>query len=61
MSKFISIYYTILYITVTFFGVGRVLFAGGSNEERFHTTLIILFIYIGLIVSHILLVKKTGK
>lgn len=35
-----------IYFLITFFGLGPVLFADGSNNERLITTLIIIVLYI---------------
>lgn len=46
--------YTIIIIMlmlVTFFGMGPVLFADGSSQERLITFLVVLFIYVLLVLA----------
>jgi hypothetical protein len=49
-----------LYSVVTFFGLGPVLLADGSNEERMMTLFIVLIIY-SLITAGLVLWRKKSK
>ncbi|MBU3188803.1 hypothetical protein K9O30_06465 [Clostridium bowmanii] len=61
MKWLIYVVFIIMYLLVTFFGLGPVLFADGSNSERIITLVIVVVIYIILSVSLKLLIKKTSR
>jgi purine-cytosine permease-like protein len=46
MKWLIYLVFIVLYIIVTFFGIGPVLFADGSDQERWTTFIIVLAIYV---------------
>jgi hypothetical protein len=48
MKWLIYFIFIILYLGVTFFGLGPVLFADGSMQERIMTFFVVLVIYLGL-------------
>ncbi|KAA0548151.1 hypothetical protein FZW96_10525 [Bacillus sp. BGMRC 2118] len=50
--------YSILFITVTFFGLGPFLLADGSMQERIMTIAIVLLLYVGMSISLKILLKK---
>jgi len=54
----IYIVFIVLYLVVTFFGLGPVLFADGSNLERILTLGIVLVIYLLLTISLRFFLKK---
>ncbi|MBO1264107.1 hypothetical protein J3A84_03485 [Proteiniclasticum sp. SCR006] len=41
----VDILFVALFLLITFFGIGPVLFADGSDRERLITFLVVLFIY----------------
>ena len=53
--------FIVLYLLVTFFGIGPVLFADGSTQERMITLAIVVIIYIGLTLVLRLLIKKISR
>ena len=61
MKWLIYVIFTILGLLITFFGLGPVLFADGSNAERFTTLAIVLVLYVILIVILRVLIKKIKK
>lgn len=61
MKWFIYIFFIILFLLVTFFGLGPVLMADGSTSERMLTLAIVLLAYILLTVALRFLVKKFDK
>lgn len=61
MKLLIYIIFMILYLVVTFFGLGPVLLADGSNLERIITLVIVLAIYLFLTISLRFLLKKTNR
>jgi hypothetical protein len=60
MKWFIYFIFIILYLGVTFFGLGPVLLADGVIEERIMTFFIVLVIYLAL-TGLLLFWKKSGK
>lgn len=58
MNWLIYIIFIILYILVTFFGLGPVIFTDGSNLERIVTFLFIVVIYVFLTVILQFLIKQ---
>jgi hypothetical protein len=60
MKWFIYFIFIILYLGVTFFGLGPVLLADGVMEERIMTFFIVLVIYLAL-TGLLLFWKKSGK
>ena len=61
MRWFIYPIFIILYLLVTFFGLGPVLFADGSNLERIITFAIVLVIYLFLTMALRFLIKKINR
>ncbi len=45
-KKIIYLVFVILYGTVTFFGLGPVMFADGSTTERVYTLIIVIILYV---------------
>jgi hypothetical protein len=60
MKWFIYFIFILLYLGVTFFGLGPVLLADGVIEERIMTFFIVLVIYLAL-TGLLLFWKKSGK
>jgi hypothetical protein len=60
MKWLIYFIFIILYLGVTFFGLGPVLLADGVIEERIMTFFIVLVIYLAL-TGLLLFWKKSGK
>ncbi|HWL25905.1 MAG TPA: hypothetical protein VNR38_19495 [Ureibacillus sp.] len=58
MKWMIYVIFFVLFIGVTFFGLGPVLFADGSINERMITTLIVFLIYVVLAFLLIFFIKK---
>ncbi len=46
MKWLLYILLALLYLTVTFFGLGPVLFADGSTAERMVTLVVVLLVYV---------------
>ncbi|PKM94359.1 MAG: hypothetical protein CVU84_09805 [Firmicutes bacterium HGW-Firmicutes-1] len=58
MKKIIIYFlFIILYLLVTFFGLGPVLMADGTNMERLYTLMIVLMFY-GIITFALIWLKK---
>lgn len=53
--------FIILYLLVTFFGLGPVLFADGSNLERIITLAIVVVIYLLLTILLRFIIKKINR
>lgn len=51
MKWIIYLIFVLLYLLVTFFGLGPVLLADGSNEERLLTLGVVILIYVVLTVA----------
>lgn len=60
MKWFIYFIFIILYLGVTFFGLGPVLFADGSMQERTMTFIVVIIIYL-ILTALLLLWKNTRK
>jgi hypothetical protein len=60
MKWFINLIFIILYLGVTFFGLGPVLLADGPRQERVMTFLVVVVIYL-ILTGLLLLWKKTRK
>ncbi|CAG9606373.1 DUF6954 family protein [Pseudoneobacillus rhizosphaerae] len=60
MKWFIYFIFIILYLGVTFFGLGPVLFADGTMQERIMTFFVVLVIYM-VLTGVLLLWKKSRK
>lgn len=45
-KSIIILIFTLLYLLVTFFGLGPVLMADGSMQERIVTLIVVIFIYV---------------
>ncbi|MHC0035556.1 DUF6954 family protein [Pseudoneobacillus sp. C159] len=58
MKWLIYFIYTILYLAVTFFGLGPILLADGSNEERAITGIIVALIYAALTLTLVIWRRK---
>jgi arginine exporter protein ArgO len=61
MKTLIYIIFIVLYALVTFFGIGPVLMADGSMQERMLTLGIVILIYIALTFAFVKLVRMTDK
>jgi hypothetical protein len=61
MKWLIYVVFIIMYLLVTFLGLGPVLFADGTNLERIITLLIVVVIYIILTVLFRFLIKKVNR
>ncbi|MCQ6276481.1 hypothetical protein JMM81_16320 [Bacillus sp. V3B] len=48
MRKWWLVIFVLIYLLLTFFGLGPVLFADGSNSERLVTFLIVIGLYIAI-------------
>ncbi|WP_379138328.1 DUF6954 family protein [Paenibacillus sp. sgz500958] len=57
----VYIFFIIAYALVTFFGLGPVIFADGSDKERIITLIIVLAVYVLLTVLLRLIVKRISK
>jgi hypothetical protein len=60
MKWFIYFIFIIMYLGVTFFGLGPVLFADGSMQERIMTFFVVLVIYM-VLTGLLLFWKKSRK
>jgi hypothetical protein len=60
MKWFIYFIFIILYVGVTFFGLGPVLLADGSMQERLMTLLVVIVIYV-ILTGCLLLWRKSRK
>jgi hypothetical protein len=60
MRWFIYFIFILLYLGVTFFGFGPVLFADGSTEERVMTLVVVIVIYV-ILTGLLLLWRKKGR
>jgi hypothetical protein len=58
MKWFVYIVFAIIYLLVTFFGLGPVLMADGSDQERILTLTIVLVIYVVLAIVMRSVVKR---
>ena len=58
MKWLIYIVFIMLYLLVTFFGLGPVVFADGSNLERIITFAFVLVVYLFLTIILQFLIKK---
>ncbi|KGR77762.1 DUF6954 family protein [Ureibacillus manganicus] len=61
MKWIIYVIFFVLFIGVTFFGLGPVLFADGSFNERMITLFIVFLIYVVLVILLILFIKKLNR
>ncbi|BDH61761.1 hypothetical protein MTP04_18910 [Lysinibacillus sp. PLM2] len=61
MRWFIYVVFFVLFIGITFFGLGPVMFSDGSNQERFITFLIVLLIFVILTMLLIYMIKKLNR
>lgn len=61
MKWLIYVIFIIMYLLVTFFGLGPVLFADGTTTERVITFLIVLAIYILLTIVFRFVVRRMGR
>ncbi|QOR67773.1 hypothetical protein IM538_06465 [Cytobacillus suaedae] len=61
MKWFIHGVFGLLYLLVTFFGLGPVLLADGVIQERVVTAIIVFGVYCVLIVLHLLILKRMKK
>lgn len=58
MKWFIITVFIILFVVITFFGVGPVLIADGAMQERIITLAIVLLLYVAMSISLKILLKK---
>lgn len=61
MKWIIYVIFFVLFIGVTFFGLGPVLFADGTFNERMITLLIVFLIYVILVILLIFMIKKMNR
>ncbi|MDM5333736.1 hypothetical protein QUF56_10905 [Ureibacillus composti] len=61
MKWLVYLIFIILYIMVTFFGLGPVLMADGSSQERFITFVVVVIIYIVITFFLVLWRRKVNK
>ncbi|MGB4589674.1 MAG: hypothetical protein WBI17_10630 [Clostridiaceae bacterium] len=61
MRIFIIVVSTILFLLLTFFGFGPVVFADGSLEERLITAAIVIILMVGLVLGTKWSLKKFPK
>ncbi|MHB8127414.1 MAG: DUF6954 family protein [Mobilitalea sp.] len=57
-KKFIYIILTILLFLLTFFGLGPVLFADGTNTERLYTLMVVIALYLIIFVVFYIVHKR---
>jgi protein-S-isoprenylcysteine O-methyltransferase Ste14 len=60
-KKIIYVILVILLLLLTFFGLGPVLFADGSNTERMYTLLIVIVLYLLLLAAFYLVNRFIKK
>jgi len=53
--------FIVLFLLVTFFGIGPVLFADGTVQERLITLAIVLVIYLVLALAFRFLIKRVSR
>jgi fumarate reductase subunit C len=58
MNIFFSILMAAAFLLVTFFGLGPVMFADGSNGERMATLAVVILIYAVLVAISVIFIKK---
>ncbi|WP_397386602.1 DUF6954 family protein [Paenibacillus roseipurpureus] len=58
IKRFLGFVMFTLYALVTFFGLGPVLFADGSQKERMITLLVVILIYVVLTIPLYLIFRK---
>jgi membrane protein DedA with SNARE-associated domain len=58
MKIFFSIIMAAAFLLVTFFGLGPVMFADGSNSERMATLAVVILIYAVLVAISVIFIKK---
>jgi uncharacterized BrkB/YihY/UPF0761 family membrane protein len=61
MKLFLYIIFIIIYLLVTFFGLGPVIFADGSSSERIITLLAVIAVYIIVTLIFRWLLRRTRK
>ncbi len=61
MKWLVYIIFIILYLLVTLFGLGPVLLADGSNQERLITFAIVVVIYLSLTIIFRFIIKKINR
>lgn len=54
----VYLFFAALYVLVTFFGIGPVLLADGSDQERMITLIIVLLIYVVITIALRYVIKK---
>ncbi len=55
----VDILFVAVFLLITFFGIGPVLFADGSDQERLITLMVVLLIYALWFVLHMLWRRKS--
>ncbi|MCL6604383.1 MAG: hypothetical protein K6T94_16080 [Paenibacillus sp.] len=58
MVWLLYVLFAVLYILTTFFGLGPVLFADGSDRERIITLIVVLLIYAAITILLRLVLKR---
>ncbi|PKM49611.1 MAG: hypothetical protein CVV02_15355 [Firmicutes bacterium HGW-Firmicutes-7] len=53
--------FVILYVLVTFFGLGPALMADGTNKERLYTLIVVLMLYGILTIALLWLKRKSNE
>ncbi|MBC8079234.1 MAG: hypothetical protein H7X86_02740 [Gorillibacterium sp.] len=61
MRWLVYIIFAVIYLLITFFGIGPVLMADGSNQERIITLLIVLVIYVLVTLALRFIIKKMDR
>ena len=61
MKFLIYTIFIVLFLLVTFFGIGPVLFADGTVQERLITLAIVLVIYLVLALAFRFLIKRVSR
>jgi len=61
MIWLLYVLFAVLYILTTFFGLGPVLFADGSDRERMVTLIVVILIYVAITVLLRIVLKRHRK
>ena len=61
MRLLVTVIFVLVFLTVTFFGIGPVLFADGSDSERLGTMGIVFGIYLLLWLAYRFLIKRLNR
>lgn len=61
MKLFLYIIFIVIYLLITFFGIGPVIFADGSSSERIITLLAVIAVYIIVTLIFRWLLRRTRE